>query len=360
MTSKNIAIIGAGNGGQALAGSLALAGRSVVIYDCFRPLLDLIRERGQITLEGCIEGVGKIKKVAYEIGEAVENADVVFIVTTADSHKSIAKEVAKFLKPNQTVILSPGRTGGALEFRKTFLENGGNPEIKLGEAQTLVYACRQIEPGRVNIIGVKERVMLAGLPASQTKEICEIANDLFGCFVPVKSVLTTSLENIGAMFHPSITLFNAATIERAQPFYFYRDMTKHIASFIEKMDAVRLAIGRAYHIDLIGVSDWIDYAYPGTKGETLCEKMQNNPAYYDILAPTKIDARQLSEDVPTGILPMAELGRIANVDVELYDSIVVLTSNLLGKDFRKTGRNLHNLGLEGLDYNGVLELAYES
>ena len=85
-------------------------------------------------------------------------------------------------------------------------------------------------------------------------------------------------------------------------------MTPKIADFIEKFDRERLAVGKAYGIVLLSVSDWISYAYPGTPGDTLCEKMRNNPAYHDIKSPSTIFTRQLTEDIPTGVLPIMELG----------------------------------------------------
>ncbi len=349
-----ISIIGAGNGGQAFAGALGLQGCSITLYDKYAPLLDAIRERGGIEVTGCVQGFAKIQKFAYALSDAVKDANLVLVVTTADAHRDVARELASCLTDDQIVVLCPGRTGGALEFRKTFIENGGSPNLLLGEAQTLVYACRSVAPGLVNIIGIKDRVLASALPSVNTSRIVDALNSLFHCFIPTPNVLTTSLENIGAMFHPGVVLFNAATIERGQPFYFYRDMSSHIASFIEKIDAIRLEIGRAYGIELIGVSDWIDYAYPGTQGTTLCEKMKNNPAYYEILAPSKLVCRQLTEDVPTGLLPMAELGRAANVDVSLYDSLITLVSNLLDIDFRKTGRTLERLGLSGLNSKEIL------
>ena len=54
---------------------------------------------------------------------------------------------------------------------------------------------------------------------------------------------------------------NAATIERNEVFWFYRDMTEQVARFIEKFDAERLAVGKAYGIDLLGVNEWIKFAY---------------------------------------------------------------------------------------------------
>lgn len=125
-------------------------------------------------------------------------------------------------------------------------------------------------------------------------------------------------------------------------------MTPQIAAFIEKFDSERLSVGKAYGIDLIGVSEWISTAYEGTQGDTLCEKIVNNPAYFDIMAPSSLYTRQLMEDVPTGVLPILELGKAAGLKMPLFTAMIDLISSLLGTDFREKGRTLKNLGLEGL------------
>ena len=168
------------------------------------------------------------------------------------------------------------------------------------------------------------------------------------------NVLHTSLENIGAMFHPCVCLFNAATIERQDQFWFYRDMTDQVARFIEKFDAERIAVGKAYGIDLLSVKEWIKFAYKDTEGETLCERMKNNPAYHDIKAPGSIFTRQLTEDIPTGVLPIMELGKAAGVQVPLLESMVKTIEALLDMDLHTNGRSLKNLGLEGKTKEEIL------
>lgn len=202
---------------------------------------------------------------------------------------------------------------------------------------------------------MKDKVLLAAVPATDTEYVLEKITPDFPMFCSAKNVLRTSLENIGAMFHPCVLLFNAATVERNSVFWFYRDMTPKIAGFIEKFDKERLAVGKAYGIDLLSVSEWISYAYPGTPGNTLCEKMKNNPAYHDIKSPSTIFTRQLTEDIPTGVLPIMELGEVAGVPVPLMHSMVELCGSLLDIDFREKGRTLEHLGLAGKTKDEIIE-----
>lgn len=350
---KKITIIGAGNGGQAIAGYCASRGVEVCLYCRDLTKVEPLLDNPCVELHGAVNCKGSITLITNSVRQAMEFSDVVMVVTTATAHRSIAEQIAPYLRAEHVVVLNPGRTLGALEFRAV-LDNCNHPEGIVAEAQTLLYACRLEAPGKVHVIGAKERVPLVATTPAQTAEVLARLNGLFPCFEDGKSMLLIGLENIGAIFHPSVVLFNAATIERNTAFYFYRDMTPQIASFIQKLDAERIAVGRAYGIDLMPVEDWIVYAYPGTSGNGLCERMRNNPAYHDILGPGSIFTRQLTEDIPTGIVPMRDLGRLADVKTPIMDSIITISSILLDSDFEADGRTLNNLNLAGLTVDNLI------
>jgi len=349
-----VSVIGAGNGGHAIAGDLSMKGHSVCLYDRNVERLKAIQFQGGIYLNGRIEGFGKLSKITDKISEALVGAEIIMIATVANAHAELADKMFNFLEEGQIVVLNPGRTCGAIEFLQNLKIRGFKKRIYIAEAQTLIYACRVTKPGNVNIIGIKDKVMLAALPNSDTDHVLSVLSKVYSCFLPASSVLVTSLENIGAIFHPCVTLFNAATIERGNLFYFYRDMTQQVADFIESFDKERLDVGRAYGLDLISAKDWISYAYEDVKGETLLDRMKNNPAYFDIMSPTTIESRQLLEDIPTGIVPMLNLGEIAGLEMPLFKSVVTICSCLLNIDFYSEGRTLDKFGINNVD--DVLQL----
>lgn len=350
-----ICVLGAGNGGQAIAGFLSMQGYEVALYDIVEEKLNELKVLGGIRLEGRIIGFGKISCITTRVAEAVEGAEIIMVATIANAHKVVAQSIAPYVVDGQVIILNPGRTCGALVFKQALVDAGCKARFYLAEAQTLVYACRLVKNGTVNVIGIKDEVLLAALPSSDTDYVLGRINPLYPSFMKTSNVLRTSLENIGAIFHPCVLLFNAATIERNEVFWFYRDMTEQIASFIEKFDAERLAVGKAYGIDLLGVNEWIKFAYKDTAGNTLCERMRNNPAYHDIKSPSTIFSRQLTEDIPTGVLPIMELGKAAGVDTPLLESMIHICEALLGLDLHTNGRNLKNLGLAGKTKQELLD-----
>ena len=199
---------------------------------------------------------------------------------------------------------------------------------------------------------------MASYPASETMYVIEKLSPMYSCFYAAENVLRTSFENIGAIFHPAVVLFNEATIERGLQFYFYRDMTPALANLLEAIDSERIAVAKAYGVDIISAKDWVSYAYDEVQGDTLCERMRNNPAYYEILAPTTINCRQITEDIPTGIVPMSELGKVASVPTPLFDALITMCSTLLQTNFKECGRNLTKLGWGELSKEEILNVIH--
>lgn len=354
MKKTVIAVIGAGNGGQAFAGHLSAMGYKVRLYDREVSKVEYLNANKKIQLVGALSLEGGIEFASADLKKVITGADIIMVATTATAHRPLAAQMAPLLSDGQIIVLNPGRTCGALEFRNTLDEAGLSKRVYVAEAQTLIYACRLIENGTVNIIGVKDKVLISAYPASDTPHVLKELKPIFPCFYPAKNVLQTSFENVGAMFHPTVVLFNEAAIERGESFFFYRDMTDGLARIIEEADKERLSVAAAYGISPISAFDWVSYAYNGVEGKDLCERMQNNPAYYEITAPKTIDCRQITEDIPTGIIPLAELGKAAGVPTPLFNSLITICSILHKRDFREDGRTLKRLGLEGLSAEEII------
>jgi opine dehydrogenase len=348
------AVLAAGNGGQALAASLALQGCETRLWNRSPDRLEAIRDNKTIVLRGAIECASRLSLVTTNLEDAVRGAHLIFVASTADAHAGIAHALAPFLCDGQIVLLNPGRTGGALEMTAIVSRRRPDVRIFIAEAQSLVYACRIEQPGVVRVIGAKDYVPVAAVPASDTRRVIERVRPLFPMFAPAEHALHTSFENIGSIFHPAVLLFNAAAIERGTKFYFYQDMTPAVAEFLMALDAERLRIGAAYGLSLLSIEDWIRKAYPATRGDNICELMRNNPAYNEIRAPETLDSRLLREDIPTGLVPFVAFARAAGVKAPLMEALVHIGSALLKRDFEAEGRSLRSMGLEGMSPAEIL------
>jgi opine dehydrogenase len=355
-----VAVLGAGNGAHAFAGDLALRDYIVRLYNRFEfELLDL-RASGGVTLEGAVNGFGKLDLVTHDIASATAEADLILVVVPANVHVFMAEACAPHLRDNQIILLNPGRTGGALEFRNVLNRMDVKARVLVAEAQTLLYTCRLSGPARVHISSVKHRVPLAALPAGDTQLILERLHPLFPQFVAAADVLETGLDNIGAMFHPAGLVLNTGRIEAGETFEFYLDMTPSMVRLIEALDAERLAVAQALDVHAISAFDWLPRSYGDIQGITLIERIHNNLAYRDIPAPHTLDSRYVSEDVPTGLVPLVALGQLAGIETPISRGLVNICCALYRRDFWQEGRNAEQLGIAGMNIAQVKQLVREN
>ncbi|MEW6400987.1 MAG: NAD/NADP octopine/nopaline dehydrogenase family protein [Chloroflexota bacterium] len=351
-----IAVLGAGNGAHAFAGHLAHQGYTVRLYNKFQHELAGLHASGGVMLEGALEGFGKLDLVATDIAPVVSEADIILIVVPATAHPFMAEACAPHLRNGQVIVLNPGRTGGALEFRSVLRRQSCPARVFIAEAQTLLYTCRLAGPARVRISSVKRQVPLAALPACDTEQVLDRLNPLYPQFVAAADVIETGLDNIGAVFHPAGLLLNTARIEAGEAFEFYLGMTPGVARLIEAADTERLAAAKAFGVQAVSAFDWLGRSYEGIHGNTLIERIHNNAFYRGIPAPNTLDSRYVLEDVPTGLVPIVALGRLAGVEMPVSFGLVNICCALYGNNFWQEGRNAKRLGIEGMDIAQVKEL----
>ena len=345
MDKKRISIIGAGNAGLALAAYLSLKNYDVCLFNRSLSGFGDLLETKTIVLKGVISGVSNIYKITDSCEEVVQFSDIIIITVVSTAHRDIAHKISSYLKSDKTILLSPGRTFGAYEFRKILDKNKVTNKILVAETNSFFFACRAVNKTLVDIIGVKNLVLFSVFPAVCMTNVNDILVEIFPGLKLVPSSLITGLENIGAILHPAIMLFNYECIDRKNDFYFYRDLSKNIIRFISNLDNERILIGKQLGIDLSSISDWITMVYPATEGCSLHDKMHNCPAYYNILAPKSINSRYIYEDIKTGLIPMIEISKYLNLSLELMNSIVVIFSELLGEDLKDGARSFDFMDL---------------
>jgi len=356
----SVCVAGAGNGGLAMAGHLALIGCRVNLFNRSKERLSFIEVSGGIQVTGEVNGFAKLNLVTTDPCQALSNVDMIMVVIPATGHREMARLLGSHLVDGQVVVLNPGRTGGALEFAEVLRQLRVNVYHFLAEAETLIYACRITNPGQVRIFGIKNAVPVATFPAYHITDVLAALKKVLPQFVAGDNVLKTSLSNIGAVFHPALTVLNVAWIEqRKGDFeYYHEGASLSVAKIIGILDAERVSVAEALGVRVLTAREWLYQAY-GAAGGNLYEAIQANEGYSGIKAPNTIDHRYITEDVPTSLVPIASLGDYLGVPVPTMKAIIHLASILHSCEYMTEGRTIDRLGLSGLSVRQIRRLVEE-
>lgn len=356
-------VIGAGHGGKSMAAHLALMGFPVTLWNRTFDHISVIKKRGGIDLEsteGGPHGFGKLALVTSDLAEAIQDAEMIMVVLPSSAHAEVAKTAAPYFRDGQIVVLHPGRTCGALEFKKAIRDAGCTAKVTISEAETFIYASRSEGPAQARIFRIKEAVPLAALPATRNAYVLEKINEAYPQFIDGINVLHTGLNNMGAIFHPALTLLNAGWIEATHGDYqFYIDgVTPSVARVLEVLDRERVTVASSLGLRARTAVEWLELAY-NTTGEDLHEAIHNQPGYYGIKAPSTLKHRYIFEDVPMSLVPIASLGQHYGVSVRGMDSIIRLACIVHRTDYWRRGRTVDRLGIGELSVSELTRYVNE-
>ena len=353
-------VVGAGNGGLSMAGHLGLMGFETRLYNRTDEHLNAVRWYGGVDLEGAVEGFGPVGLATSSIQAAVEGADVIMVVTPSTAHFALAAAMAPFLRDGQLVVLNPGRTGGALEFNEVLRREKIRTMPVIVEAQTFVYASRMANRHRGHIYRIKNGVPASALPSHMTPDALAVLNRAFPAFTAGSNVLATSLENIGAVFHPALTLLNAGWIESTEGNfeYYLQGISPAVARVLQKIDDERLAVARALGIRTVSAREWLYLTYDSS-GADLCSAIRATAGYSGIKAPPTINHRYVWEDVPMSLVPMSSIGGMLGIPTPTIDLVVSLAETMNDTDYRAGGRTVDTLGIKGMSVEQIHRLVTE-
>jgi len=347
MGSKEICVIGAGNGGSAMAGDMTLAGHRCRLFEFpdYTENVQAIMAKGGIEVTGIARtGFAKVALVTMELSAAVQGADLIMVTTQALAHERIARELVPCLSDGQTVVLWPG-SGGTLVFRKVWDEIGMDRQVFLAEAVTFPYCCRRLKgPGTVNIHRIDgPRMLLAALPAMDTQAVLEALAETYADVIrPAVSVLEPALYNVNIIVHPVGALLNMGRIEHAKgEFWMYKEgLTPSVKKVVYRMDEERMNLFKAL--------GYRPYTYDQIFWD--CFNMEVTQfAATSSQGPFSMQDRYVTEDIPMGASLTVSLGRKMGISMPTYEAMIHLASVVNDTDFYARGRTLENLNLAALN-----------
>jgi len=333
----NIAVLGSGNGGCAVAFDCAAHGHQVNLFDFeqFPDSIKAVQENGGIHCEGILEGFQSVGYAGHEIEKALDGADIIYAVGPAYSTRPFAEACKSYLKPGQIVIVNPSSCGGSLEFKKGAGLDLRDEDIVIAETSTLPYAVRLLEPGKIRIFNkLAGGLLLAAIPAKKTDYVLEQVRDVYPAMSAAKNILQTSLQNGNPVIHPAITLMNVALIERTQgDFDFYHQgVTPAVGRLVAAVDRERIVIGEKLGVKVIPDPEL--GVIQGYMTEATYDTGFNTaPGFAGVKAQSSLDYRYFNEDVGYGLVFLQKLGEQIGVATPIMSAIIELVSLLMDRDY---------------------------
>ncbi|MDI7260525.1 MAG: NAD/NADP octopine/nopaline dehydrogenase family protein [Thermodesulfobacteriota bacterium] len=344
MDPKTVTIIGAGNGGFAMAADLTLSGWNIQLFELLRfkeNITPLLKEGGIHITGAANTGFAKLGKITSDIKEAVENASCLMVNMVSLAHEEIAELLAPVVREDQTLFVLPGNAG-SLVFTKVFREKGTKIKAPIAEVLTLPYGCRKTSPMSVNVSRLLGKIPLAAFPARDNKKVLTLFQQFYPKTFLMNNVLEVAINNPNIVLHPAPSMLNMARIEHSKgDFGLYQEgFSASVMKVMEGLDREMMAVQKGLGLPIRSYKQLFEERYEKSFDEQFgfMRKAGNR-------GPFDVKTRYITEDVPVGMVLIASLGRWLGVPTPTFDATIQFCGLMNETDYWKEGRTLERLGL---------------
>ena len=350
-----VSILGGGAVAFGTAAYLAQAGHSPMLWSPSGKSTAALKAGAPLVARGAIE-IRFSPRIAGDCAEAVSHADVVMLVLPGFGHKATLDALAPHVREGQPVIISSHLSFGALYLSRLLAARGVRaPIIVWGTTLTTATKSSDTE---VNVVTVRQKIDVAAVPQSAADDAVDLCTTLFGDrFVKRDGLLAIAVSNLNPQNHLAIALMNLTRMERGEVWSQAQNVTPAVGRLIEALDLERLAIAEALGVQVRTVKEHFALSFhvpPASVSEMNQEMFRNGNGGF---GPKTAVSRYVLEDVPFGLVPTAQLGRLAGVPVPLHEAGIALFSAGYGRDFQTENDLLPALGIGSLSLDQLKALA---
>ena len=358
-----IAVLGAGNGGCAIAGDMAYRGLDVTLVKTSHTVHDdnfeyLVENGGIITLldfgeDGCMGPTndnqkikrGHLSSITRDLS-VVKDMDVVLIYVQTIYHEPLIERLSQYFRDGQVIIINPGYLSTAY-----ILKHCPDKNITVVEAQSSFIDCRISAPGTVRVSFRNVRNPVSIYPISNKNRTIPILEALGFPFHYLSSVFEAAFHNPNLIVHPIGAVMSIPMIDTYRDSYcmYHSAFTEHVWNVLEELDEEKMCI-----LEKVGC-DRIPYIEACKFRNSLDSSIDAKQVFFDyasmstvVTGPSAVDSRYITEDIPQGLVMLESFGRLFGVKTPVTTALISIASASLKKDFRAIGRTIERLG-----YNNI-------
>jgi opine dehydrogenase len=346
-----IGVAGTGGIGCASAAWLAHAAHEVSVWSPGGRGADALRD-APLQSDGVLQASVRVR-VADDAKTLVSRSDVLLVAVPVNGHKAVMDQLLPHLRSGQMVIVSSMASLSALYLFEQAAIRG--IDVTVAAMGTTVLTARRSAAAQVRIMTRRSELGVSALPRARADDVLRVCRMLFGdVFVPQANVLASTLTNINPVAHGPLALFNWTRIERAENWPQYHYMTPQVAGVIEKLDAERLALARAFGLDVRSIEEHFAKSFGTTSATLAAIAAELHAKRGGPPGPTDTHTRFISEDVPFGLAFCLELGRMADIAMPATQTMVQAASLVTGRELASDNDLIGALRLHAETPQGLL------
>ncbi len=346
-----IAVLGGGADARLIAALSLSENCEVTLFSAYGKELDLMRASSGIALRGAgpvgsyqvDQGAASVALTA-ELDAAVDGAEAIFLTGPIHKQRTYAMVLADHLSDGQVLVLSPGRSLGAVETAWNLRLGGCTADVTIVEAQGLPFWYRS--EGTTLTLSERGFVAAATLPRGRNAAIAGLAHILPN-LMEVESVLASGFGDLSAgveipaliMGGAGLTSGGIAVPMGGTPLPENENFAALIGPdqmrLIETLAEERRSVARAFGVrGLPDSADWIAQFTGPAKGAG------SRPV------PDRDAARHMLRDGVIGsLVPLCSAAQLAGIDVPQTRAMIALTGAILDADVAASGRRLETMGI---------------
>lgn len=347
----NISVLGAGNGGCAVAADMSLKGHEVTLIKTSNSIHNenfkyLMENNGKISLiEDGIKKETSIKKVTTDLS-LISDSEVIIIYIQSRYHEDLIKRIIPYLKSGQILLFNPGYISTAFA-----LKHGVRKDIILAEAESSFIDCRITSSGVVTVSFRNKNNPIGIFPSRKKEEASSVLNKIGFPFFYVSSVAEAGLHNPNLIVHTVGAIMSIPRIEKTHGDYvmYHEAFTPSVWNILEKLDKEKMDIlekmgyERLPYVEACKIRN-----SPNDKRSAKEVFMWYASMPTAVPGPTVVDSRYISEDVPQGLVMLESLGKYFNVKTPVTTALIEIASAALQRDLRIDGRTVESLGEDNI------------
>lgn len=323
-----ITVIGGGNIGTLMAAEMAHKDHEVTMYTSkpakWNKEISVLDEGDNVLMTGIL------KHITYDLAEAVENAELIWVVVPAEMFIGMGQRIVPLIQTGQMVGVVPGSGGAEFAFRGV-IEKGG---ILFG-LQRVHSIARIEEYGKsVHMLGRKRKLELGSIPARKSAQLNEIVGEMFDMpCTALPNYLSVTMTPSNPILHTTrlYAMFKDYKPGTVYPrnFLFYEEWTQLSSEMLIACDAELQELCDIIPLDLHAVMSLREY-YESQTPEAMTRKISGIKAFKGLTSPMveceggwmpDFNSRYFSTDFPYGLKLIKDLAVVYGVKTPNIDIV---------------------------------------